>query len=59
MCVYINKNRVTRDHFMPAEDEKGISKKMGFCFTVHCKSQRYHNLMTCSIGTRIVCDVTA
>jgi hypothetical protein len=38
------------DHFMPAEDEKGLSVQMRFCFfTVRCISQMYHNLIMYSL----------
>jgi hypothetical protein len=43
---------------MPVEYEKVISEKLSFCFTEHCKSQIYHNLMTYNIEKRIECDVT-
>lgn len=32
------------DHFMPAEDEKAISEKIGYCFTVHYKSYIYNTV---------------
>jgi hypothetical protein len=40
------------DQFMPAaEEETDISEKTSFCSIAHCKSQKYHSLIRCNIGT--------